>query len=348
MTGVLVAFCFWSVWLLARAQPLRGELDRSFGWLEEVSAVRAELERRRDAAAGGTEVDLDAFRRRTERLSRQTDDPGLRLTLQQLQSALDRLPEAGEDADADTLWQASVAALAAAEAFEERIRSQVTRLHRDLGGHWRSLWLLVPGVLLLAASNLVLLLAVHRRRLELESAHARALASSRHDPLTGLWNREGILRLLGLELARAARSQAPLGVILADLDDFQTVNDLVGHDQGDFIIEQVGKRLQALVRPYDTLGRFGGVSFLLVLPACDAAATEQVARRLKTAVDEREMEHAFGHIRVTLSLARTTVERAGETDVDAVLRTLRKGVGERRTANPGPATPNSPTPAAGA
>lgn len=320
----LAAFSLWSVWLLARAQGLRDELDRSFGWLEEVSAVRAELERLRGAAPGEPRVDLDAFRRKTERLSRQTDDPALRLALRKLRLALEQLPRASGDADA--LWQASVAALAAAEAFEARLRAQVARLHRDLGGHWRSLWLLVPGTLLLAGSNLALLVAIHRRRLELESAHAQVLSSARHDPLTGLWNREGIVRLLGHELVRAARSQAPLGVILADLDDFKAVNDLVGFDQGDFILEQVGQRLQSLVRPYDTLGRFGGVSFLVVLPACDATATEQVAQRLRQAVEEREVEHAFGRLRVRLSLARTTVDRAAETDVDTLLRTLREGI----------------------
>lgn len=336
LTGVLVAFSAWSVWLLARAQPLRDELDRSFGWLEEVSAARAELERRRDFSAGEPLADLGAFRLRTERLSRQIEDPGLRLALQQLQLALDPLVEAGEDADADTLWQASVAALAAADAFEARIRAQVARLHRDLAGHWRSLWLLVPGVLVLAASNLVLLFAVDRRRRELEGAHAQAMSSARHDPLTGLWNREGIVRLLDHELVRAGRSQAPLGVILADVDDFKAVNDLLGFDQGDFVLEQIGKRLQSMVRPYDTLGRFGGDSFLLVLPACDASATEQVARRLEKAVGEREVEHALGRIRVTLSLARTTVERARETDVDTVLRVLQEGVDESRTTIPRP------------
>jgi diguanylate cyclase (GGDEF)-like protein len=331
LIGVLVAFSAWSVRTLAHTQRLRGELDLYLGWIGEVRTLRGELaqvleNRSRTESGGPTSAvprfETPAIRRMLERAG----DPALRVALQNLRSAVGDLETQAAAGSSDALWQSAVAALAAAEAVDEQLRGQVARLNRRLGVHWRSVWLLVAGALLLAASNLVLLIRIHQRRLELEKVHGEALRSARHDSLTGLWNREGILRLLGHELVRSRRSLAPLGVILADVDDFRAVNNLLGQDQGDFILRQVGARLQSLVRPYDTMGRFGGDAFLIVLPACDPTATEHVVRRLRRAVNERDVEHALGHLRVTLTLAHATVDQAAETDVDTLLRELEQGI----------------------
>lgn len=337
LIALLVGFSAWSLWTLARAQRLRGELDLYLSWIREVRVLRSEIapsieiDGKDDSPprAGGP---LDSFD--AERMLARARDGELRVAVHRLRSAIGDLRQQAATGSEDSQWQASVSALSAADALEEQLRDRVGRLHRRLGGHWRSVWLLVAGTLLLAASNLVLLIRIQQRRLELEKAHTEALRSARHDSLTGLWNREGILRLLGHELVRARRSQAPLGVILADVDEFRTVNNLVGHDQGDFILRQVGARLQSLVRPYDTMGRLGGDSFLIVLPACDATATERVTWRLRRAVNERDVEHALGHLRVTLTLAHATVDRAAETDVDTLLRELEQEIDASKTQPP--------------
>lgn len=337
LISLLVAFSLWSVWLLVRSQSLRGEVDLYFGWLDEIGAVRQSLEELREPGREPA-PELDEFRRRAARRSLEVDDPALQVALRKLSldlAALEDDPSGGADAP-DALWQASVAALSAAQALEAEVREHVARLHQELDGHWRAVRLLVLGALLLAASNLALVVAVQRRRLELETAHRRALRSSRHDPLTGLWNREGILRLLGHELNRASRSGTPIGVILADLDNFTAVNELVGQAQGDYVLEQVAERLRSLVRPYDTMGRFGGDSFLLVLPSCDATATEQVCERLRESVNQHEIEHAFGRIHVTLNIAQLTVEDAETMDVDTLLRRLQEGIDVSKSSIPRP------------
>jgi len=79
------------------------------------------------------------------------------------------------------------------------------------------------------------------------------------------------------------------------------------------------------------MGRFGGDAFLIVLPACDPTATEHVVRRLRRAVNERDVEHALGHLRVTLTLAHATVGRAAETDIDTLLRELEQGISSCKT-----------------
>lgn len=330
---LIIAFSIWCVWLLVQTDELQDEVNLYFGWVEDIDAVRHDLDRRLAAGPGGevggeVAVPLNVqalrdFRERSVALARRSDDPDLHAAVQKLRLALAPLLDEGA-ASAEDLWRASVAALRAAESLEARLRGRISRLHRRLGRHWSSLYGLAFASLALAASNLGLLILAHKRRQELEAAHTETLRHATHDTLTGLWNRDGILRLLRHELVRAVRSQTPLGLVLADLDNFREINVLLGQAQGDAVLEQVGRRLQSLVRPYDTIGRYGGDSFLVVLPSCDATATERVVDRLRQAIESRDVEHAFGHLQVTVSLAHVHVDRPSETDLDTMLRKLQE------------------------
>ena len=91
------------------------------------------------------------------------------------------------------------------------------------------------------------------------------------DGLTGLWNRTAIFDILQNELARSGRSGEPLIVLMADLDGFKPVNDHFGHMAGDAVLRQVAARMKASVRRYDSVGRYGGEEFLIVLPGCEIA-----------------------------------------------------------------------------
>ncbi|MBK1672411.1 hypothetical protein CKO35_03695 [Ectothiorhodospira shaposhnikovii] len=86
-----------------------------------------------------------------------------------------------------------------------------------------------------------------------------------HDPLTGLPNRTLMLDRIGQALAQARRDRHALAVVFIDLDDFKVVNDSLGHAQGDQLLIQVGARLRALLREGDTVARFGGDEFILLL-----------------------------------------------------------------------------------
>ena len=95
----------------------------------------------------------------------------------------------------------------------------------------------------------------------LRSAYETLRFHAAHDSLTGGWNRVAILEALQAEVARAQRQGTTLGVIMADLDHFKQVNDTYGHLAGDAVLRGAVERMQACLRPYDAVGRYGERSF---------------------------------------------------------------------------------------
>jgi diguanylate cyclase (GGDEF)-like protein len=101
-----------------------------------------------------------------------------------------------------------------------------------------------------------LIRAIERKRAETELAH-----QAMHDQLTGLPNRALFLDRLGVALERSRRSGAPLAVLFLDFDNFKEINDTRGHAAGDRVLSSLGGRLSGLLRPMDTVARFGGDEF---------------------------------------------------------------------------------------
>jgi diguanylate cyclase (GGDEF)-like protein/PAS domain S-box-containing protein len=116
-----------------------------------------------------------------------------------------------------------------------------------------------------------------------------------HDPVTGLANRALFADRVGHALARASREESTVGVIFIDLDDFKTINDSLGHASGDAVLQEVAHRLRAAVRPTDTVARFGGDEFAVLVEevqrsqeAVDVA--ERVLEGLGAPIDMGEKE----------------------------------------------------------
>ena len=108
-----------------------------------------------------------------------------------------------------------------------------------------------------------------------------------HDPLTGLPNRVLLLDRLESMLARIRRHPAHLAVLYLDLDRFKTVNDNLGHEVGDRLLQTVAERLQRTLRPSDSVARLGGDEFAAVLPDLgDPGEAAQIAERLLRVVAE--------------------------------------------------------------
>lgn len=134
---------------------------------------------------------------------------------------------------------------------------------------------------------------------ELVAAREALRVQATTDALTRIWNRYWILEILEKELSRAQREQGFVGVIMADLDHFKVVNDTYGHVAGDAVLHESVRRMQASMRAYDSIGRYGGEEFLVVLPGCDEKATLEHAERLRVALSSEPMN--LGEKRATLT-----------------------------------------------
>lgn len=104
------------------------------------------------------------------------------------------------------------------------------------------------------------------------------------DPLTQLSNRSHFMIRAQVEMAHAQRNRQPMAVILTDLDHFKLVNDAHGHTVGDQVLQHVAGLLRAQMRGSDTLARWGGEEFLMLLPATTLDAARELAERLREAV----------------------------------------------------------------
>jgi len=132
-----------------------------------------------------------------------------------------------------------------------------------------------------------------------------------HDALTRSYNRSAILETLEKEIARHSRTKQPLTVMLADIDHFKAVNDSYGHLAGDRVLSEVVRRIGASKRISDSVGRYGGEEFLIIVPECDTAGALSAAERIRMAVAGSPVHTSDAAISVSISLGVTTAKVIG-------------------------------------
>ncbi len=139
-----------------------------------------------------------------------------------------------------------------------------------------------------------------------------------HDGLTGLANRALFRDRLDHALAQGARARSSLAVLLVDLDGFKLVNDSLGHDVGDQLLQQIAERFSAVSRPSDTLARLGGDEFALLLEGANEATAAGLAQRLLGSLSE-PIEIAERSLRLSASIGIVTNVGEGAGS-DALIR----------------------------
>lgn len=139
------------------------------------------------------------------------------------------------------------------------------------------------------------------------------------DPLTNVFNRRSFLTLLDKALSRNERLRQPLAVMLIDLDHFKSINDRWGHKQGDEALRHFVEVVAHCLRNEDILGRLGGEEFAVFLNDADLPVAQNVAERLRKAVESTPLQTPAGTIPLTISLG-LTLACVGETPESALHR----------------------------
>jgi diguanylate cyclase (GGDEF)-like protein len=201
----------------------------------------------------------------------------------------------------DAIWPAGMGLLAIA-AWQPRSRPNTHR-----AGGWPVLAVPLPLALTLASVgvlvygnfahiNLAALILAFAAviaallRLALSFREVRALSESRRqattDELTGLPNRRYFYERLPTELQAAEANGLPLTLLVADLERFKELNDTLGHQAGDLLLQQLGPRVLDALRATDTLARLGGDEFGVLLPGCDGDAAVAIVEQIQAILNQ--------------------------------------------------------------
>jgi diguanylate cyclase len=195
------------------------------------------------------------------------------------------------------------------------------------------------GVSLSAIASALLLIAIvyaaynsiredehHRVALEQEKTDliyesSRMRHKAEHDGLTGLWNHLVIVERLSLEINRSLREGMPLSVVLIDVDHFKKVNDSFGHLAGDLVLKEISTIFTRSLRPYDSVGRYGGEEFLLIMPNCEIESALLRAEQLRQAVESARFMYGETKLQVTASFGVASPLRS-HCEAEAVIRAV--------------------------
>jgi diguanylate cyclase (GGDEF)-like protein len=161
-------------------------------------------------------------------------------------------------------------------------------------------------------------LQVGRRTLTLQ-AHLLATQKqlevlAARDPLTGILNRRTILERLAEELSRATRQGGDLTVAMCDVDHFKTVNDTYGHQAGDDVLRGFTASVQAHLRKYDIVGRYGGEEFLVVAPGVRDGGNVGLFERLCDRISRDALPTTRGAVSITVSIGVASADRRSTVD----------------------------------
>jgi diguanylate cyclase (GGDEF)-like protein len=154
---------------------------------------------------------------------------------------------------------------------------------------------------------------------QLVSARESMRRAATHDSLTSLVNRGEIVSMLERELERGRREHQPVGIVLGDIDHFKNVNDTLGHLFGDEALREVGRRLREQLRVYDSVGRYGGEEFLMILPNCNWDNSLMRANELREIITAVPVVYSGDEKHLTMSMGISVSDSNGKNDAEVLL-----------------------------
>jgi diguanylate cyclase len=141
----------------------------------------------------------------------------------------------------------------------------------------------------------------------------------RVDPLTGALNRKGMEEAMQREVARTRRHEAPLSIALLDIDNFKQINDTLGHRTGDLALQHLATVTRDTIRPQDTLVRYGGEEFIILLPDTGMEDAVKAMERVQRELTRRYFLNDNNKLLITFS-AGVSVLGGAEEPGDAIRR----------------------------
>lgn len=166
-------------------------------------------------------------------------------------------------------------------------------------------------------------LQVGRRILELQDNLIQTREELRyratHDALTGIPNRAAILETLKHEQSRQLRAGGSYSILMVDLDHFKAINDTHGHPAGDAVLQDVARRMKSSLRDYDTVGRYGGEEFLIVIPTSDIPGTLAIAERIREVIASKPVTTLKSNVPVTASIGIAVSQASNPLDAEMLL-----------------------------
>ncbi|WP_422379601.1 GGDEF domain-containing protein [Marinicellulosiphila megalodicopiae] len=137
---------------------------------------------------------------------------------------------------------------------------------------------------------------------ELEVLSQQFEFQAKRDMLSGLHNRRGMMESLEYEYKRSKRTQSNITLIMCDLDKFKSINDQFGHEKGDEVIKTVSRLFQLNLRELDTIARWGGEEFLILLPMTDKEKGIIIAEKLRDIIQRHVFTYNDKTFNTTVSM----------------------------------------------
>jgi len=143
---------------------------------------------------------------------------------------------------------------------------------------------------------------LEKKNAQLKEALSTVKRIMNTDPLTGIFNRRAIDKLISREFSLALRHKLPLSVVMIDIDFFKKINDTYGHEIGDYVLKSFASKVKKLIRKEDIFGRYGGEEFILILPNTKIDNSYQASERIRQKLEKMKLKGIKGNITASFGL----------------------------------------------